>query len=149
MIPTGISLLREALAREPVKGVMAEGKVTGWKPSWPLRCRGLADHRHAFRHVEGEFRHTGGVVAGDNVGVAPRPVHVGRAHPEGSAVDQHSTPPAFFDTLGEFRQPALKLVRRHVCSGIEPTQLDQVRGGAVEYLSPSVFVQLLSHGDTS
>jgi hypothetical protein len=99
--------------------------------------------------VEGELRHTGGVVAGNDVGVAPWPVHVGRAHPEARAVDQHPAPTAFLDTLGEFRQPVLKLMRRHVRSGIEPAQLDQVGGRAIEYLTPAVLVHLLSHGVTS
>lgn len=57
---------------------MAAAEVTGRKPSRTLRCRGLADHGHAFRHVESELRHTGGVVAGNDVGVAP---------PDGSARD--------------------------------------------------------------
>src|SRR5260370_34662598 len=113
-------------ARKPVKGVLAAAEVTGRKPSRRLRGRGLADHGHAVRHVESEFRHAGGVVTGNDVGVAPWPVHLGRAHPKGRAVDQHSTPPPPLDTPGELRQPDLKPRPSHIGRGVKPANFDYV-----------------------
>src|SRR5260370_11359709 len=94
-------------ARKPVKGVLAAAEVTGRKPSRRLRGRGLADHGHAVGHVESELRHAGGVVTGNDVGVAPRPVHLAGAQPTGRAVDQHTTPPRLLATLDALGQPGL------------------------------------------
>ncbi len=90
-----------------------------------------------------------GVVSGNDVDVAPRPIHVGRAHPERRAVDQDSAAPAFFDALNKFRQPVLKLRRGHVRSAVEPAQLDQIVRWTIEHLTPLVSVYQLNHGITS
>src|SRR6266853_899476 len=57
--------------------------------------------------------------------------------------------PAFLHAFGEVLQPALKLAGRHFGGGIEPAQLDQVGGWAIEYLAPSVLIDLFSHSLTS
>src|SRR5216683_6863826 len=116
----------DQLARKPVKGVLAAAEVTGRKPPRRLRSRGLADHGHAVRHVKSELHDAGSVVTGNDVGVAPWPVHLGRAHPEGRTVDQHPRSPAPLDTLGELRQPVLKLRRSHIGRGVEPANFDYV-----------------------
>src|SRR4029077_1632276 len=136
-------------AGQPVERVLAPAEVTGRKPSRPLVCRRLSDHRHPIRHEESEFPDSGRVVARNDVGVAPGSVHFGWTHPEGDAVDKHAAAPGFLDAFGEFGQPALKLSARHVGGAIEPAHLDQVRRRTIENLTPFVLVDLLHDSPTS
>src|SRR5260370_14172941 len=134
---------------KPGERFLALAKVAGREPPRHLVFGRLSDHRHSLRHMKGELFDSGRVVARNDVGVPPRPVHFCRPHPEGSAIDEHAAAPAFLDAFGEVLQPALKLAGRHFGGGIEPAQLDQVGGWAIEYLAPPVLIDLFSHSLTS
>src|SRR5205807_7502304 len=132
--------------REPVEGGLAAGEVGGGEPGRAQRGGWGADSGHAVWDVECKPLEADGVVAGDDVRVAPVVVHVRAVHPEAGGVDEHAGAAAAFDLTGEGGQPVLELVRGHRLGGVVPADLDVAGVAVVEHGAPAVLVDLADRG---
>src|SRR5947208_3066581 len=92
---------RAASGSQPGEGVLPPAEVGGREVARAFDGGSRADCGHPVGHVEGEPGHASAVVPGDDVGVAPGAVHVGRIHHETRAVDKDPAAPDLLDAAGE------------------------------------------------